>query len=202
MAKNTKPSQPKLPAKKSPVSPLPSVSPKTRSAGGAQSSAAEKKRSLGRRGMAQASLAADLDPMVHKAEVESLLNLDDARALPRISAVAGEALQRAIQDVNKATIALLKTAARLDTVEPLAPMLIGASADLIALFDKPAHGERLLAQSMGFPLVQMRILDVGIMRQMLSDGAVSTATVMALTKTFPLDVIEAAAPRTAKRSGG
>jgi hypothetical protein len=48
----------------------------------------------------------------------------------------------------------------------------------------------------------MRILDVGIMRQMLSDGVVSTATVMALTKTFPLEVIESAAPRTAKRAGG
>lgn len=122
--------------------------------------------------------------------------------LPQISTVAGVSLQADIMELNRAFIRVLQTAARLGSAEPLAPLLLGTSQEMIDLFNDQGHGERLLAQSIGFPLVNLRIHDVGVMRQVLSSGLVSAASVQAITRTFPLEVIEAATRSDRSGSGG
>lgn len=149
-------------------------------------------RSMGKKQLARAAALTQTDaPHLTKAPVAAFDGQDFER-LPQISAVSGSALQADIAELNKAVIRVLKTAARMGGSEPLAPMLLGTSRDMIDLFFNPTTGERLLAQSLGFPLVQLRIHDVGVMRQVIADGVVSSASVQSLTKTFPLEVVQAA----------
>lgn len=123
--------------------------------------------------------------------------LDEAQ-IPKLSTVAGAALQHDIAELNKAFIRVMSTAARLGQSEPLAPLLLDTSPEMVELFMEPRQGERLLSMSLGFPLVKMRIHDVGVMRQLLSDGTVNAQTVQAITKGFPLAILEAVS----KRSSG
>jgi hypothetical protein len=147
-------------------------------------------RSMGKKQLARASALAGADAAPQRQHTP--YPTGELEQLPHVSSVAGAALQADIVEVNKAIIRLLKTAARMGASEPLAPMLLGTSQEMIDLFFSPSAGERLLSQSIGFPLFQLRIHDVGVMRQMLSDGLVSATSVQALTKTFPLEVVQTA----------
>jgi len=150
------------------------------------------RKSMGKKAIQKATAASsERDPILSPSVNRDVL----FEKLPQVSCVAGGALQADIMDLNRAVIRLLQTAARLGPAEPLAPLLLGTSAEMIDLFLDPGRGERLLAQSIGFPLVQLRIHDVGVMRQMLSEGLVSASSVQGITRSFPLEVIEAATRR-------
>ena len=109
---------------------------------------------------------------------------------PRIGQIVGSALQAEISDLNRATLRLLATAARLGSSEPLAAALLGTSNEVISLFGDVGRDERILSKTLGFPLVQLRFNDPTTVRLLLQSGAVDAASIMAITRTFPLEVIE------------
>lgn len=150
------------------------------------------RKSMGKKAIQKATAASvEREPALGPAVSRDVL----FEKLPQVSCVAGAALQADIMELNRSVIRLLQTAARLGPAEPLAPMLLGTSSEMIDLFLDPGRGERLLAQSIGFPLVQLRIHDVGVMRQMLSEGLVSASSVQGITRSFPLEVLEVATRR-------
>jgi hypothetical protein len=173
-------------------SPAPAAAQDTNKSPGSEAnhSVVKAPRSLGKKQLARAAALVATDaPLPRQLKTESFAS-SDFEQLPHVSAVAGAALQADIVEVNRAIIRLLKTAARMGSAEPLSPILLGTTQEMIDLFFSPSAGERLLSQSIGFPLFQLRIHDVGVMRQLLSDGLVSATSVQALTKTFPLEVVQ------------
>lgn len=109
-----------------------------------------------------------------------------------IDLVTGSAIQQRIDELNRAFIELLRTAALLGPAEPLAAQLIGTSQEVIDLFAEDHVCHRMLSMSFGFPLVKARILDHNVIKSMVSDGNADAHAVKAITESFSLDIVSKA----------
>lgn len=112
------------------------------------------------------------------------------RNAPVIGHVAGQALQQAISEVNRAWLELLRVCALLGPSEPLAAELVGVSEGVIARFDQDYVMRRLRDMSYGFPLVKPMLSDAALLEIIDGNGAGSDAVIASLTANMPLQVVE------------
>lgn len=108
---------------------------------------------------------------------------------PDISALCGPSIQEGIAKLNEAFLSLCITAARLGKAEPLAPMLLGMSREVLDELGNTGRAGMLIAQAHGLPLVEIRFKDSATLRQIIESGIGSPEAVSAITKAMPLEII-------------
>lgn len=108
---------------------------------------------------------------------------------PDMGLVCGPAIQEGITEVNRAFLNLCITAARLGSAEPLAPVLLGVSREVLDELANSGRASMLLAHAHGLPLVEMRFKDASLLRQIIGSGLGSAEAVSAITRAMPLEVI-------------
>jgi len=111
---------------------------------------------------------------------------------PDISQVISPVLQKAIETANAAFVDLYITAGRIKDSEPLAAAILGCSDAVLELFAKHGADARyLVPDSLGMPLVDLRIKDVSQLESLLAtrrQGLGVCARI--LLRSMPLEVIE------------
>lgn len=108
---------------------------------------------------------------------------------PDMSLVCGPAIQKGIEEVNRAFLNLCVTAARLGNAEPLAPLLLGVSREILDELENSGRASMLLTHAHGLPLVEMRFKDAATLRQIIGSGLGSVEAVSAITRAMPLEII-------------
>lgn len=109
--------------------------------------------------------------------------------IPIIDRVAGTAFQAQIDELNRAYVNLLRTAALLGPAEPLAADLMDVPQQVIDLFTDSRVVDRMLDMSFGFPLVKARIRDPNLVSRMVNDGSGDADAIRAFTDSFSLDLV-------------
>lgn len=106
-----------------------------------------------------------------------------------IAPVCGPAITEAINEVNRAFINLCITAGRLGEAEPLAPVLLGVSREILDEIATTGRSGMLLAQAYGLPLVESRFKDPSVLRQIINSGFGSPEAISAVVKNMPLELM-------------
>lgn len=111
---------------------------------------------------------------------------------PDISQVISPVFQKAIETANAAFVDLYITAGRIKDSEPLAAAILGCSDAVLELFAKHGADARyLVPDSLGMPLVDLRIKDVSQLESLLATRRQGLGVcAQILLRSMPLEVIE------------
>lgn len=109
--------------------------------------------------------------------------------------LCGPAIHEGIAAVNKAVLELFITAGLLGDSEPLAPILLGVTRDILDELACSGSSALLAANAYGLPLVELRIKDPAVLRRVIRGGFGSNDAVAEITKTLPIEFITRAKRR-------